>query len=211
MTTKLYLCVLAGMLSLAACQQRATSGFMPSHPEPIVRARPVTGATPAVEALPNAEPTATRRNMEPFDDESDFTVALPMPGGASPVLLASHAEPLGEHPQRTRYEAQARALRVKAAAEKAEASGKLSAAPRKLNFAEKAVTKLVTKKLNKKIAKAKRGEATQRIDGNIRIGIVFLAVALILSLLSVGYVYVVIAGVLGAAFLLIGLLNHAAG
>ena len=209
MTTKLYLCALAGAFGLVACQQRISSGFLTAHPEPVAQALPVTGATPTAEAPPNAGPTATHRNMEPFDNESEFTVALPTPGGASPVLLASAADQLVAASKGTRHEA--RALRMKAAVEKAETNGSLSAAPRKLNFAEKAVTKLVTKKLNKKIAKAERGQAAQRIDGNIRIGIVFLAVALILSLLSVGYVYVVIAGVLGAAFLLIGLLNHAAG
>lgn len=201
MTAKLYLCALAGALGLAACQQRATRGFLPAHSEPIAR------TVPAI-SLPT-EPTAAQSTAPFAEEESDFTVALPTPKGVSPVLMASTTDRLVEAARGTRQES--RALRLKAALEKVRANGELTTAPRKLNGAEKAVTKLVMKKLSKKVAKAERGQATQRIDSNISLGIIFLAVALILALLSIGSVYVVIAGVLGAAFLLIGLLNQAAG
>lgn len=204
MFKNLYLVALAALCGLSACQRQQVGGFQRTHTEAIARAMPVTGASSAAAIQPADEVAVAAQPVE-FQPE----VTTPVQSEAQPVLLASAADQLVAASKGTKYEA--RALRMKAAVEKAEARGTLSAAPRKLNFAEKAVTKLVTKKLNKKIAKAERGHATQRIDSNISLGILFLAVALILALLSVGSVYVVIAGVLGAAFLLIGLLNQAAG
>lgn len=204
MFKNLYLVALAAVCGLSACQRQQTGGFQRTHTESFARAVPVSGAAASAVAQPAEEVAVADQ-----PSENQAAVVAPTQPEAQPVLLASAADQLVAASKGTRYEA--RALRMKAAVEKAQAQGTLSAAPRKLNFADKAVTKLVTKKLNKKIAKAERGQATQRIDSNISLGILFLAVALILALLSVGSVYVIVAGVLGAAFLLIGLLNQAAG
>ncbi len=193
MFNKLYVFLLLGAVALSGCQRQQIGGFQASHHEPVARAQ-TAPVVPTEAGIPAPVPTA-------FFLSPDVVPAQPAP-------VASVSDQLVASAKGTRHEA--RANRLKAAIDRANAAPQLNSAPRQLNFAEKAVVKAVTKKLNRQVAKAKRGEATQRLDSNIGLGILLLAVALILALLAVGNVYVVIAAVLGVAFLLIGLLNQAA-
>jgi hypothetical protein len=194
MRNPVYLFALAGLLGLTACQRQATGGFLPTHTEAIARTAPARSATPvqAVEAVavhPVVEtPAAPSGAVDP----------------QPPALVVSTADRLVEAARGTRYEA--RVQRVKASLDAA----RTQRITRQPTGAERLMTKLVTKKLNRKLAEAQRGYATQRVDSNIKLGIVFLAIALVLVLLSQP-LWGSIAAVIGLLFLILGLINQAGG
>ena len=202
MFKNLYLVALAALCGLSACQRQQVGGFQRTHTEAIARAMPVTGASSAAAIQPADEVAVAAQPVEVQPE-----VTTPVQSEAQPVLLASAADQLVAASKGTKYEA--RALRMKAAVEKAEARGTLSAAPRKLNFAEKAVTKLVTKKLNKKIAKAERGESTQALDKNLRLAIIFAVAAIVLSLIPGVWWLGSIAGVVALVFFILWIVDQA--
>jgi hypothetical protein len=202
MFKNLYLVALAAVCGLSACQRQQIGGFQRTHTESFARAVPVTGASSTAVAQPAEDVAVVAQPVE-----NQTKVAAPAQPEAQPVLVASAADQLVAASKGTKYEA--RALRMKAAVEKAEASGKLSAAPRKLNFAEKAVTKLVTKKLNKKIAKAERGESTQALDKNLRLAIIFAVAAIVLSLIPGVWWLGSIAGVVALVFFILWIVDQA--
>lgn len=202
MFKNLYLVALAAVCSLSACQRQQTGGFQRTHTESFARAVPVSGATSTAVSQP-AEEVAVAAQSAEIQPE----VTAPAQPEAQPVLLASAADQLVAASKGTRYEA--RALRMKAAVGKAEARGTLSAAPRKLNVAEKAVTKLVTKKLNKKIAKAERGESTQALDKNLRLAIIFAVAAIVLSLIPGVWWLGGIAGIIAVVFFVLWVVDRA--
>ncbi len=201
MRTNLYLFALAGLLGLSACQRQATGSFLPSHSEVFARTTPKTTTTTAVENMGIVP-------MAPFVETK--AVVQPEMEAATPAaeLVVSAADNLVVATKGTHHEA--RAQRLKAALSYAPVREQFSTAPRKLNFAEKMVTKMVTRKVNRKLAEARHGEATQRVDSNIKLGIVFLAVALILVLISQP-LWGSIAAVIGLVFLILGLINQAGG
>lgn len=203
MFKNLYLVALAAVCGLSACQRQQVGGFQRTHTESFARTTPV--AAPAVAQPEEATVVAVQPVASP--SEAVTEVSTPVQPEAAPVLVASAADQLVAATKGTKYEA--RALRMKAAVEKAEANGKLNTAPRKLNFAEKAVTKLVTKKLNKKIAKAERGESTQALDKNLRLAIIFAVAAIVLSLIPGVWYLGGIAGIIAVVFFVLWIVNQA--
>lgn len=201
MSSKVYLFALAGLLGLSACQRQMVGGFQSAHTESTAR------VTPAVAATTATDEAATVAMPAP---EATTPVVVTQPVAASPVLLASVADQAVAAAKGTKYEA--RAGRLKAAIAKAQtatASGNVSAAPRKMNFAEKAMVKAVTKKLNKQITKAKQGQDTQALNGNVKIGLLLLVAALVLFLIpGLGVVGSIVA-VVGVVFLVLGLIDAA--
>jgi cobalamin biosynthesis Mg chelatase CobN len=181
------LSAICAMALLASCS-RQTASFQRSSSEPIAR------QTAAVSA-----PVAAPEPVVPAPVATEATVT-------EPVLIASTTETKAAAvPTRAETRQAARTARVQQVLNAAKAQPNLAGETRQLTGTEKLVTKLVAKKINKQIAK---GQKAQAVGGNVVIGIVLLAVALILGLIGQGLLAAIVA-VIGVLFLILGLLNSA--
>ncbi len=194
MSTKLYLAVLIPMMGLASCQRQQIGGFMPSHHEPVARATPRAVTPPAESAQPASVAPET----------AEASPASPV---EVPALTASAAEKLVAAAKGTKYER--RVAQLTTVLEKATVTQKTSGAVQKMTFVEKTVSKMVLKKINKQITKEKKGESTQALNRDIKIGLILAIAGLILLLIPGLRVPGIVALVVGGVFIVIGLINQA--
>ncbi len=200
MFKNLYLVALAALCGLSACQRQQVGGFQRTHTEAFARTESVAQPALAVQA---AQATSTEA-LQPVENQA--VAVEPVVSTASPELVAS-TDKLVAAAKGTRFEE--RALRMKAAIENASAKGQLNAAPRKLTFAEKTVAKMVAKKLNKKIAKAERGESTKALDKNLKLALIFAIAAIVLSLIPGVWYLGGIAGIVAVIFFVLWIIDRA--
>jgi hypothetical protein len=184
-------------IALFASCSRQTASFQRSSTESIARQ---TITTPVQEQLPAP---AVAEAPAPAAVTPLMAEATPAPIAAEePVLVASAAE------QKTATRAEVRQAQRTARVQQILAGVQqnqtaVGTEARQLTGAEKMISKIVTKKINKQVAK---GQKAQAIGGNVVIGIVLLAVALILGLIGQGLLAAIVA-VIGVLFLVLGLLN----
>lgn len=91
------------------------------------------------------------------------------------------------------------------AAEKQTTSSVAANAPHKLNMVEKMLLKKIDKKIKNKVAP----DEAKALNSNIRIGLILLLAAIVLSLIPGLWWLGSIAGVAGVVFIVIGLINMA--
>jgi pyocin large subunit-like protein len=200
MFKNLYLVALAALCGLSACQRQQVGGFQRTHTETIARTTPAPAEQPAL-AVQAAEPVAVAEASQPVEQQT--VAAQPT---AAPDLVAS-TDKLVAMAKGTKFEG--KALRLKATIENAAASGKLNATPRTLTASEKMVAKMVAKRLNKKIAKAEHGQATQALDKNLKLAIIFAVAAIVLSLIPGVWWLGGIAGIIAVVFFVLWIVNQA--
>ncbi|MBC6610753.1 hypothetical protein H8B15_07450 [Hymenobacter sp. BT507] len=145
---------------------------------------------------------------------TQYTVTAPKPAAEAPVAVATTPEVAAEAPV-----AASAPVAVVAPAPVAQPApaAKAAKAP-KLNLMQKALVNKVTKQANKVASKMQvkqKSETaeTNRLDGNIRTGIILVLVGLLVSLLSfVSGIFGVLGGIIaivGIVFIILGLLDMA--
>lgn len=202
MLNKLYVFLALGAVALSGCQRQQIGGFMPSHHEPVARTTPARVQTP-VESTKALDVTT-----EVAEAASVLPAVTPAPSAEpAPPLTASATEKLAAAAKGTKYESRVAQLTTKL--EKVTGSPKTSLVPQKQTFLEKAVSKVVMKKVAKQITKAKKAQDTQALNRDIKIGLILIIVGLVLALLVSPALIGSVVAVVGLVFLLIGLISQA--
>ncbi|MBC7892092.1 MAG: hypothetical protein H7Y12_07775 [Sphingobacteriaceae bacterium] len=202
MSTKLYVSLVLGAVALSGCQRQQIGGFMPSHHEPFARITPARVQTPVESAK------ALDVTMEVAEAAPVSPAVTPAPSAEpAPALTASTTEKLAAAAKGTKYES--RVAQLTTTLEKAMASPQTSLTPQKQTFLEKAVSKVVMKKVAKQITKAKKAQDTQALNRDVKIGLILLIVGLVLALLINPAIIGSVVAVVGLVFLLIGLISQA--
>lgn len=213
----LLLSTVGSMLWLTACNRNATVGFQKSTTPAYdhqVAAKPVSPASTETAAAEVTTPVQTPETKAPVSvaqttDQpaaSEKPVTLPK---VTPEMIASASERLVAQTKGTAYEKQALQIQKKLAKIQKKASAENLNAAQKSVVANKMMTKLVTKKVQKQIAKAKKANKTNALSQNVKIGLILLVVGVIFLIIPVGAVQIIglIMMVIGAVILLIGLLD----
>jgi|GEM_PF-2017741 len=200
MLNKLYISLALGAVALSGCQRQQIGGFQASQHESFARTTPAPVATAPVESALSLGLTSEVAVLSPA-----ATPALPLE--ATPALTASTTKKLVATAKGTKYES--RVAQLKTALEEAAMAPKTGVTARKLTFMEKTISKMVLKKVNKQIAKEKKGESTQALSRDIKIGLILVVAGLILFLIPGLSIPAIIALVVGGVFLVIGLINRA--
>ncbi|PQA59271.1 hypothetical protein [Siphonobacter curvatus] len=207
------LSAVGSMLWLTSCNRNSTAVFQKST-TPAYEHQVSTKAAslPAAQAQTPvvSEPIVTEQAVAQATDQpaaSEKPVNLPK---VTPEMLASASERLVAQTKGTKYEKQALMVQKKLAKiQKNAANGQLQAA-NKATATEKFMTKMVTKKVQKQLAKAKDTKKTNALDRNVKIGLILLLVGLIFLIIPVYALQIVglVMMIIGAVVLLIGLLDN---
>lgn len=212
----LLLSTVGSMLWLTSCNRSSTIGFQksttPSYDHQVAaKATPQPVNEPvAAEVTPVQTPEAAASiSVAKSTDQpaaSEKPVALPK---VTPEMIASASERLVAQTKGTAYEKQALQIQKKLAKIQHKANAENLNAAQKSVVANKMMTKLVTKKVQKQIAKAKKANKTNALSQNVKIGLILLVVGVIFLIIPVGVVQIIglIMMVIGAVILLIGLLD----
>ncbi|PKK35079.1 hypothetical protein BWI96_18665 [Siphonobacter sp. SORGH_AS_0500] len=204
------------MLWLTSCNRSATTGFQkstaPSYERQVAAktTTPATSEAVATEVTPVQTPetqapvAVAKTTDQPASAEKPVT--LPK---VTPEMIASASERLVTQTKGTAFEKQALVIQKKLAKIQKKASSDNLNAAQKSVVANKMMTKLVTKKVQKQLAKAKKANKTNALSQNVKVGLILLLVGVIFLIIPVNVVQIIglIMMVIGAVILLIGLLD----